>query len=149
MRQIPDYLPALTIRQPWADLILSGVKDVENRHWSTRFRGPLLIHSSKAVAWEEVAELQRDRLLPRDYRPVIGAILGLVEVVGCVTDHPSQFFHGPYGFTMRNPCPFSRPIPFSGQPGIFNVPVLVLSAVASEIESFSQLPAASLYQAGT
>ena len=36
---------AITIRQPWAELIVRGDKDVENRSWRTRHRGPLLIHA--------------------------------------------------------------------------------------------------------
>jgi len=37
----------LSIRQPWAALIVSGAKDVENRTWPTRYRGPLLVHAAK------------------------------------------------------------------------------------------------------
>lgn len=37
----------LSIRDPWASLIAYGVKDVENRTWTTQYRGPVLIHSSK------------------------------------------------------------------------------------------------------
>ena len=35
----------LTIRQPWASLIICGEKDVENRTWTTRYRGELAIHA--------------------------------------------------------------------------------------------------------
>ena len=37
---------ALSIRQPWAWLILRAGKDVENRDWSTKVRGRVLIHAS-------------------------------------------------------------------------------------------------------
>jgi hypothetical protein len=40
---------ALCVRQPWADLIVAGVKDVENRTWSTRHRGPLVIVARPVV----------------------------------------------------------------------------------------------------
>jgi|ERR1700687_42153 len=36
----------ISIRQPWASLIVSGAKDVENRTWPTRYRGTVLIHAS-------------------------------------------------------------------------------------------------------
>ena len=36
---------ALTIRQPWASLIALGVKTIETRSWSTKYRGPLLVHA--------------------------------------------------------------------------------------------------------
>lgn len=40
-----EPIPALSIRQPWAELILSGRKTVELRRWSTDYRGPLWIHA--------------------------------------------------------------------------------------------------------
>ena len=42
-------MKALTIRQPWASLIAAGVKTIETRSWSTRYRGPLAIHAG--LAW--------------------------------------------------------------------------------------------------
>ena len=39
-------MKAITIRQPWASLIVHGIKDIENRSWQTNFRGRVLIHSS-------------------------------------------------------------------------------------------------------
>src|SRR3954453_23306276 len=41
---------ALTIRQPWAALIMAGSKDVENRVWPTSFRGRLAIHAGLRFA---------------------------------------------------------------------------------------------------
>jgi hypothetical protein len=40
-------MKALSIKQPWANLIASGEKTVETRLWKTDYRGPLLICSSK------------------------------------------------------------------------------------------------------
>lgn len=41
-------MKALTVRQPWAQLIALGVKSIETRSWSTGYRGPLAIHAGKA-----------------------------------------------------------------------------------------------------
>lgn len=38
-------MKALTISQPYASLIAAGEKFVENRTWSTSYRGPLAIHA--------------------------------------------------------------------------------------------------------
>jgi len=38
---------ALSIRQPFAQLICIGLKDVENRTWPTKYRGRLQVHASK------------------------------------------------------------------------------------------------------
>jgi len=40
-------MKALSIKQPWANMIASGEKTIETRTWSTEYRGPLLIVSSK------------------------------------------------------------------------------------------------------
>jgi hypothetical protein len=59
-------MKALTIRQPWASLVATGVKTIETRSWSTKYRGPLAIHAGKVGAafqmhpewdaWEALAE---------------------------------------------------------------------------------------------
>jgi hypothetical protein len=54
---------ALTICQPYAELIARGQKRVENREWPTRYRGPLLIHAGKSREWlsgETDAELEEE-----------------------------------------------------------------------------------------
>lgn len=40
-------MKTLSIRQPWAFLIIEGLKDIENRTWQTNYRGELLIHTGK------------------------------------------------------------------------------------------------------
>lgn len=40
----------LTVRQPWAWLLVNGHKDIENRSWPTKYRGPLLIHAAQQKA---------------------------------------------------------------------------------------------------
>lgn len=42
-------MKALTVRQPWAQLIALGVKSIETRSWSTGFRGPLAVHAGRAL----------------------------------------------------------------------------------------------------
>ena len=36
-----------------------GGKNIENRTWSTAYRGPLAIHSSKTVLAADIAECER------------------------------------------------------------------------------------------
>jgi hypothetical protein len=116
--------PALSVRQPWADLIVNGIKDIENRAWPTDFRGRLLIHAAMTVEWDDVQEVYEllGLAAPADYQPVAGALLGWTEIVDCVKSHPSRFFHGPYGFVLRNSKRLVRPVPWRGQRGIFQVP---------------------------
>ena len=46
-------MKALTIRQPWAELILRGRKQFELRTWRTKYRGPLVIHAAAKIdGWD-------------------------------------------------------------------------------------------------
>ena len=44
-----DAAWALSIRQPWAELILRGLKSIELRKWATDYRGPLWLHAGKKM----------------------------------------------------------------------------------------------------
>lgn len=120
-------MKALSIRQPWAWLILNAGKDVENRDWPTRFRGRFLIHASKGMTRDEYEDA--DSLLAV-VRPAIelppfealerGGIVGTAMLVGCVTESPSPWFFGKHGFELRDamPLPFR---PYKGALGFFEV----------------------------
>ena len=131
-------MKALSIRQPWAWLILHAGKDIENREWPTRFRGRVLIHASKGCTQEEyfdaasfaqdaVATEYRGRGLTIPAWRTIerGGIVGSVEIVDCVTRSDSRWFMGTYGFVLRNPIvlPFE---PYRGALGFFDVPNIAL-----------------------
>ena len=100
-------MKALSIRQPWADAIIWHGKDVENRSWPTRYRGPVLIHAAKAWGKAERADLAfvedmtATKLEDTD-RPLLGGIIGRAEIVDCVEAMDSRWFFGPYGFVLRN-----------------------------------------------
>lgn len=83
-----DEPRVLTIRQPWAWAIIHGGKDVENRSWPTKHRGPLLIHAGSAFephGYETVQQLAT-RQPPPPSELIHGAIIGVVELVDCVRD---------------------------------------------------------------
>lgn len=42
-----EPIPVLTLHQPWASLIGCGVKTIETRSWSTRYRGPIALHAGR------------------------------------------------------------------------------------------------------
>ena len=121
-------MKALSIRQPWANLILKAGKDIENRCWSTRIRGRILIHASKGCTRDEMNDALDFALevtgiqYTADLKTIErGGIVGSVEIIDCVTSSSSPWFAGEYGFVLRNPeiLPF-RPI--NGQLGFFEVP---------------------------
>ena len=120
-----NTFPAISVYQPWADLIVRGIKNIENRSWPTRFRGRILIHAGSNIKWEIVKKYRRNLGLNSvdDYDPHTMAIVGMAEIVDCVTNHRSRFFLGPYGFVLRNAIAFRKPIRFRGRQGIFRVPL--------------------------
>lgn len=126
---------ALSIKQPWAHCILHCGKDIENRTWSTSFRGRLLIHASKAVSRKEYEEATRvlhqihdGFLIPPFAALERGGIIGSVELIDCVNNSSSPWFFGPFGFVLRNPTPLPF-IPWKGQLGFFEVPESLLHHV--------------------
>lgn len=42
-------MKALSLKQPYAELIVSGKKKIELRNWNTKFRGEFFVHASKNV----------------------------------------------------------------------------------------------------
>ena len=53
-------MKVIVIRQPWAWLIVNGIKDIENRSWRTRYRGPLLIQASARKPAAGMEDLVRE-----------------------------------------------------------------------------------------
>lgn len=118
----------LSIRQPWAWLILNAGKDVENRDWHTPVRGRILIHAGKGMTRDEyegaddlLAVIRHDIELPPFEALERGGVVGEAEIVDCVSESDSPWFFGAYGFVLRNARPLVF-MPWRGQLGFFDVP---------------------------
>jgi hypothetical protein len=125
-------MKALSIRQPWAHSIIHGGKDIENRTWSTKYRGPILIHAAKGMSCLEytdankfVSDTVRDpaaiELCKGAWTAPRGGIVGSAILADVVTHSDSPWFTGPYGFVLTDvkPLPFR---PLRGMLGLFEVP---------------------------
>lgn len=109
-------MKALTIKQPWASLIMAGIKDVENRTWPTTYRGPLLIHAGLGV--DEWGLDKHGHLI--DHVPA-GVILGRVTVADCVWSYRSRWaVPDHYQWVLADPRPLKRPIRVTGKLGLWN-----------------------------
>ena len=78
-------MKVLTIKQPWATLIMQGDKRFEFRSWQTKYRGDLLIHAGKGIDKEAMKRLAK--YIPKDMPS--GKILGkvtLVDYIKCDDD---------------------------------------------------------------
>lgn len=115
-------MKALSIRQPWAWLIVNGHKDIENRSWPTRFRGRVLIHASKGMTRAEYEDVE-DWLscdvgspmmqiqLPSQKALERGGIVGVATITDCVAPaRRSSPWHvdGAFGFQIVD----AKPLPF-------------------------------------
>jgi hypothetical protein len=154
-------LKCLSIRQPYASWIANpdwfinaglDPKDIENRDWSTRYKGPLLIHASRTFEDEAIdgwaykypgvraAVPGKKKAYPR------GKILGIVNMVDCVTNYDSHWFRGDYGFVLSGAKPFDPDLQvrYKGDLGLFDVP----SSAVCKIFGYSGLLLPDLQGAG-
>lgn len=135
-------IPALSLWSPWLYFILSkeeGAKRIENRVWQSAYRGPVLLHASLTFdsAWKQPRSNRV--IIPPDIQAKIdagklpasifeqmpktvdeyprGGIVGITEIVDCVSYSPDPWFFGPYAFVLRN----SRSLPFVACKGSFKL----------------------------
>jgi hypothetical protein len=120
-------MKCLSIRQPWAWLVVNGWKNIENRTWRTRYRGDLLIHAAVAVTRADyeacrifVDGIHADLAMPAYEDLPRGGIVGEVTVLDCVRGHTSPWFTGPVGWVLADALE-CRLIPWHGRQGLFDV----------------------------
>lgn len=123
-------MKALSIRQPWARLIMARIKPVENRRWSTSYRGRILIHAAKTDDWHNFFPWAVEQGLMSIFNSLVaaspircprGVILGEATLSDCVTEFHSPWFTGPYGLVLTDARAYAEPIPYKGRLGLFNV----------------------------
>ena len=128
-------MKALTLIQPWAGLVASGVKLVENRPWkppAAMIGERFALHAGKTIDFGTVADLiaagQRDRPVWR----VRGAVVATARIVAWIT-HPHQlweytepeqarWFFGPIGFVLADVRELAAPVPCKGMLGFWQLP---------------------------
>lgn len=124
-------IPALSIRQPWAWLIVHGHKDIDNRDWSTSFRGQLLVHAgltmTRAYYDQVTEELGNASMLPAGGLPSYedlprGGLVGWTRITDCVEHSNSKWKQeGRFGFVLSDSRPMAF-LPRKGRLQFFNVP---------------------------
>ena len=142
-------MKALSIWQPWAQLLAVGVKHDETRSWGTSYRGPILIHAAKRKMNYSTEFIGLHRSPFYKYFKVMGygayenilalphgAIIGMAELVDCRkidqeyhdfvrdfcrSDYAfGDFTVGRYAWRMEKPVLFKEPIPAAGKQGLWN-----------------------------
>lgn len=123
-------MKVLTIKQPWATLIIQQDKRFEFRSWKNKYRGDLLIHAAKGVDKEAIERLEK--YIP-DNIPT-GKILGRATLIDCVKVSPEfkekllkenkdiykdSSFKENYGWQIEDVEVFEKPIEASGKLGLW------------------------------
>jgi hypothetical protein len=113
----PDLI-ALGIRQPWAELILRGIKTIEVRSQATATRGTILIYASKKLSDLPAAREAADRYdIDLDSLPM-GLLVGTVEIVDSIPCRssdseaacvPASLLKSQHGWRLANPKRFTTP----------------------------------------
>jgi hypothetical protein len=132
---------ALSVQQPWVQLIVLGRKRFETRSWRTDYVGPLAIHASKTfpeasrqLCFQEPFHtdlveggFRTSADLPR------GCLLGFVDLVECLPAkavlhelRDTERWYGDYRpgrwvWRLANPRLLAQPVPMKGQVGLFHV----------------------------
>lgn len=102
-------MKAITIKQPWASLIVHGIKDIENRTWRTNYRGRMLIHAAGSHGKKFSVDLT-DAQMKAAFGTIaketmfgnlpFGTIIGSVEIVDCVVNHSSIWAEKTENYTV-------------------------------------------------
>ena len=122
-------MKAVSIKQPWASLIAHGIKDIENRTWRTHFRGRIYIHASAKDLGSFYEFLNKQQMEAVGNRwpsspPVpnrhLSAIIGEVDIIDCVINHPSIWAEKTdfskedpesiWNWVLANPVLYDKPI---------------------------------------
>lgn len=126
-------MKALTIHQPYAELIARGDKLVENRTWQTRYRGSIAIHAGKSRDWlalgpsgefDDVHDIHINDM-PMGEIVAVWSLIDCVHIADLPRQHPSlaghAHAHGPYCWVFDyNTAPVRAAVPARGKQGLWN-----------------------------
>lgn len=127
-------MKVLSLREPWASLILLGKKRIETRSWRTKYRGPLCLHASAAKINPKDAHMQELLALIPGAPMAYGKILCRCVLADCVPmdkaflremeKHPverlcGEYAPGRFAWILESIEPLERSIPAKGMLGLW------------------------------
>jgi hypothetical protein len=100
---------ALSLKQPWAALLVHGRKSIEVRRWPTARRGRILIHAARVSdERQEAWALVPDEL--REAAQQVGGIIGAGELTDCLTYRTLEGFTADQARHLNDPAWFEPPV---------------------------------------
>ncbi|XP_067125576.1 activating signal cointegrator 1-like, partial [Centruroides vittatus] len=135
LQKMSDEGMCLSVQQPWASFLISGIKQHEGRTWYTSHRGRLWIHAgAKVPTQQEILQLENSTRIikgasyikfPEQYPT--GCLLGCVDVIDCLPqeEYQLQYPNGesgsPYVLICENPQELIIKFPMKGKLKIFKL----------------------------
>ena len=124
-------MKALTICQPYAELIARGDKRVENRTWETKYRGTILIHAGKSQDY-----MTLDYGVPLA-EMTFGAFIATADLIDCLWiddigagEHDAKYpwgrthdhTEGDWCWILDNVQRLPKPVPWRGALSLWEAP---------------------------
>jgi len=142
---------ALSLIQPYATLVVLGLKEYETRSRPTLYHGGLYIHASKKFPkWaRDLLSLPafRDALAPLGYTSAshfpLGGVIGKATMLGCLPTYSvvrrittrerafGDYSHGRFAMRLTRPVSFER-VECDGALGFWRVPAETLTRIARQ-----------------
>lgn len=136
LQEMRDPGMCLSMHQPWASLLVQGIKQVEGRSWYTSHRGRLWIAATvKSPSDEEIAAVEnmytelfpnKNFAFPKVYPTA--CLLGCVDVADCLSNDEykencsdNSESESPFVFVCENPQELMIKIPVKGQHKIWKL----------------------------
>jgi hypothetical protein len=135
-------MKVLSVKNPWAFLIIHYGKDIENRTRKTNYRGRIAIHASKKSdegAYQMLSEnpvmgaaLKEIKERRAEIEKLNGYIIGSVEIYNCtypeltMVANPSPWaeMDAPWHYWLRKANPFPFPVPAKGMLGLWEFDIV-------------------------
>lgn len=122
-------MKVLTIKQPWASLIINKYKEYEFRSWKTNYRGKILIHAGLSIEKDML-----NNVLSYNISYDKGAIIGEADLIDCILVgekmdeelkqiNPIVYKNnhiGSYAWKLENIKKYDKPIYVKGKLGLWN-----------------------------
>jgi hypothetical protein len=130
---------ALSIAQPWAHCIVHKGKNVENRTWTTRYRGTIAIHASAGMSKEHFFWCEEDHGIKLDPKNTPGGVIvGFAEILEvitkkAITPKTTKWFVGKYGFVLGNIMALEKPVHVKGALGFWRLKGKPLKACLDQL----------------
>jgi len=134
-------MKAISLLQPWASLVVMGIKTIETRNWATKHRGTILIHASKSEAGSIFEhDLPIKKHIQNFEDLPFGAIIGKVDIVEVIPANQlaindeeidnltfenkafGTYSEKRFGWILENAVQLKLPIALRGMMNVWNVP---------------------------